>query len=166
MTLPSQPFEVQPRSLNAVQRLVDELRLYASRGFPLTLPLRDTDIPLNVDADGNSSLALPAWHAPEDGWVLRTAYLLVGSKKRSRYADPSLDVTVRIRSSTGSTDLGSFSSMSAEATAGVPLALGQQPLDRAVPRGAWVEVLVEQSGSPVMTASDAAVSFVFARTGA
>ncbi len=167
MTLASQPYESHPQSLNDLQRLVDEMRLYASRGFPLSTPLRDTDIQFNVDANGTSSFPIPAWLATSDGWVLRSAHLLVGSTKRTTSWGASLSVKVRLRSPSGYIDLGSYSSSSNDAVAGTPFALtGAQPIDRAIPKGSSIEVFVEQSGAPILTAADATVSWVLARTGA
>ena len=167
MTLPSHPFEINERSGGALQRLVDEMRLYASRGFPLSTPLRDTDIQFNVDANGTSSFPIPAWTATETGWVLRSAHLLVGSTKRTTAWGASLTVKVRLRSASGYIDLGTYSSSSNDAVAGTPFALtGAQPIDRAIPKGSSIEVFVEQSGAPILTAADAAVSWVLARTGA
>ncbi len=170
MTLESQPFEINTRSLNALQRLVDEMRLYASRGFPLSTPLQDSDLPFNVDANYRSTLVIPVWLATEDGWSVRSAALLVGTDKHSTSGQGTLSVKARLRTPSGAIDLGSFSSSSNAAVAGTPFMLtGGQPLDRRVPKGSSIEVFVEQTsaaGVATMTCADATVSWVLARTGA
>jgi hypothetical protein len=169
VTLSSHPYEINLRTTGWEQRLVDDLRSYAAKGFPISTPLRDTDIPMNVDANGTSSLALPAWLATEDGWVLRSAHLLVGNRKRTTSWGAYLVVTPRLRSMSGYVDLGSYSSSSNDAVVGTPFALtGAQPVDRSIPKGSSLEVYVEQNAGSgaILTATDCTVSWVVARTGA
>lgn len=109
----------------------------------------------------------PAFTPFDAGWVVRGAKLLVGTTKQSGNNNPSLTISARLRSASGAQVLGTFDTSTAKASPGTVYPLtGATNIDRDVPVGSSLEVYVEQTGWPLLTANDCAVFWNLARTGA
>jgi len=110
------------------------------------------------------TITVPGPVVSEGGWVVRRAVISAGTSKKSGTNARYLAVKVQIRDWRGAEVFGTFDTREATLEPGLPFSMtGTAPVDKILDKNDSLEVLVQQTGWPVVPADDCTVSFTLAR---